>query len=143
MRMRLLIVPWLWDGRGAENVHLLSMLYSNMAFTKTNKPKQLKSILLTVTLQGDKAYQLLAHGRWFSPVLWVIPPLKLVAGILLKVAFSTKESYQIKIMEMESWLFCFSGRCPFVVYTVFKYDYCVINVLYQNIQSLWTCCPIA
>jgi hypothetical protein len=73
-----------------------------MAFTKTNKPKQLKSILLTVTLQGDKAYQLLAHGRWFSPVLWVIPPLKLVAGILLKVAFSTKESYQIKIMEMES-----------------------------------------
>jgi hypothetical protein len=55
----------LWDGGGAENVHLLSMLYSNMAFTKTNKPKQLKSILLTVTLQGDKAWwQLVDLSYW-------------------------------------------------------------------------------
>jgi hypothetical protein len=91
---------------GAENVHLLSMLYSNMAFTKTNKPKQLKSILLTVTLQGDKAYQLLAHGRWFSPGTLAYSTTKAsrhnISEILLKVAFSTKESNQIKIMEMNT-----------------------------------------
>jgi len=37
---------------------------------------------------SDKVYQLLVHGRWFSP------PLKLVAMILLKVALNTKN--QIK-----------------------------------------------
>ena len=82
----------------AENVQFLAMLYSNMAFTKTNKPKQLKSILLTVTLQGDKAYQLLAHGRWFSPGTLAYSTTKAsrhnIAEILLKVAFSTKESNQ-------------------------------------------------
>ena len=30
---------------------------------------------------SDKAYQLLAHGRWFSPGTPLLPPLKLVAMI--------------------------------------------------------------
>jgi hypothetical protein len=30
---------------------------------------------------SDKVYQLLAHGRWFSPGTRVLPPLKLVAMI--------------------------------------------------------------
>ena len=42
---------------------------------------------------SDKAYQLLVHGWWFSPVLRLLPPLKLVANdiaeILLKVALNT------------------------------------------------------
>jgi hypothetical protein len=34
---------------------------------------------------SDKVYQLLAHGRWFSPdTPALLPPLKLVAMILLK-----------------------------------------------------------
>jgi hypothetical protein len=51
---------------------------------------------------SDKVYQLLAHGRWFSPVtLRLPPPLKLVtmnddvAEILLKVALNTKKSIKI------------------------------------------------
>jgi hypothetical protein len=38
----------------------------------------------------DKVYQLLAHGRWFSPGIRLLSPLKLVAMILLKVAINTK-----------------------------------------------------
>jgi hypothetical protein len=35
-----------------------------------------------LTAASDKAYQLLAHGRWFSPdTLGLLPPLKLVAMI--------------------------------------------------------------
>ena len=30
---------------------------------------------------SDKVYQLLAHGRWFSPGTPILPPLKLVAMI--------------------------------------------------------------
>jgi hypothetical protein len=30
---------------------------------------------------SDKAYQLLAHGRWFSPGTPLLPPLQLVAMI--------------------------------------------------------------
>jgi hypothetical protein len=43
---------------------------------------------------SDKVYQLLAHGRWFSPGTPLLSPLNLVAMILLKVALSTKN--QIK-----------------------------------------------
>ena len=38
---------------------------------------------------SDKVYQLLAYGRWFSPGTPLLPPLKLVAMIQLKVALST------------------------------------------------------
>jgi hypothetical protein len=34
-----------------------------------------------LTATSDKVYQLLAQGRWFSPVLRLPPPLKLVAMI--------------------------------------------------------------
>jgi hypothetical protein len=43
---------------------------------------------------SDKAYQLLAHGRWFSPGTPASPTAKTgrhdIAEILLKVALSTK-----------------------------------------------------
>jgi hypothetical protein len=30
---------------------------------------------------SDKVYQFLAHGRWFSPLIWLLPSLKLVIMI--------------------------------------------------------------
>jgi len=45
---------------------------------------------------SDKAYQLLAHGRWFSPVTPASSTTKIgrhdIAELLLKVALSTKKS---------------------------------------------------
>jgi hypothetical protein len=43
----------------------------------------------TITYASDKVYQLLAHGRWFSPGTPASSTIKLVAMILLKVALST------------------------------------------------------
>ena len=42
-----------------------------------------KGALDSLTTATDKVYQLLAHGRWFSPVriLRLLPPLKLVVMI--------------------------------------------------------------
>jgi hypothetical protein len=49
-------------------------------------------------LASDKAYQLLAHGRWFSPGTSASSTIKSgchdIAEILLKVALSTKKSNQ-------------------------------------------------
>jgi hypothetical protein len=45
---------------------------------------------------SDKAYQLLAHGRWFSPGTPASSTTKTgchdITGILLKVALNTKKS---------------------------------------------------
>jgi len=42
---------------------------------------------------SNKVYQLLAHGRWFSPGTRLLPPLKTgrhdIAEMLLKVALNT------------------------------------------------------
>jgi hypothetical protein len=47
---------------------------------------------------SDKVYQLLAHGRWFSPYTPVFPTTKTgrydIAEILMKVALNTKQSNQ-------------------------------------------------
>jgi hypothetical protein len=49
---------------------------------------------------SDKVYQLLAHGRWFSPGTPVSSTTKTglhdISEILLKVAFNTKNQNQIK-----------------------------------------------
>ena len=49
---------------------------------------------------SDKVYQLLAHGRWFSPGTPASSTTKTgrydIAEILLKVALNTKKSNQIK-----------------------------------------------
>ena len=52
---------------------------------------------------SDKAYQLLAHGRWFSPGTPASPTTNIglhdIAEILLKVALSTKiQSNQINLL---------------------------------------------
>jgi hypothetical protein len=44
-----------------------------------------------LTAASDEVYQLLAHGRWFSPGTRLLPPLKLVAMILLKVTLNAKK----------------------------------------------------
>ena len=50
---------------------------------------------------NDKVYQLLTHGRWFSPrVFRLLPPLKLVATILLKVALKHQNSIYQSINYM-------------------------------------------
>jgi hypothetical protein len=54
----------------------------------------------------DKVYQLLAHGRWFSPGTPASSTTKTgrhdihVAEILLKVALNTKNQNQIKIIVL-------------------------------------------
>jgi hypothetical protein len=46
---------------------------------------------LLLAVASDKAYQLLAHGRWFSPASSTTKTGRHdIAEILLKVAFSTK-----------------------------------------------------
>ena len=49
---------------------------------------------------SDKVYQLLAHGRWFSPGTPASSTIKTgrhdIAEILLKVALNTKKSIKIK-----------------------------------------------
>ena len=48
-------------------------------------------LLLALAVASDKAYQLLAHGRWFSPVSSTTKTGRHdIAEILLKVALSTK-----------------------------------------------------
>jgi hypothetical protein len=52
-------------------------------------------------------YQLLAHGRWFSPGIPATSTTKTgrhdIAEILLKVALNTKiKSYQIRFLAMHS-----------------------------------------
>jgi hypothetical protein len=50
---------------------------------------------------SDKVYQLLAHGRWFSPGSLASSTTKTgghdIAEILLKVALNTKSQIQIQI----------------------------------------------
>ena len=51
----------------------------------------------------DKVYQLLAHGRWFSPGTLASSTTKTdrhdIAEILLKVALKHQKSNQIKIIQ--------------------------------------------
>jgi hypothetical protein len=56
---------------------------------------------------SDKAYQLLAHGRWFSPPSSTTKTGRHdIAKILLKVALNTKnkKNHQIKLYETASML---------------------------------------
>ena len=54
---------------------------------------------------SDKVYQLLAHGRWFSPGIPASSTTKTgrhdMAKILLKVALNTKKSNEIKYTNAE------------------------------------------
>jgi hypothetical protein len=63
----------------------------------------LKYLLLFLNLKkGDKVYQLLAHGRWFSPGSSASSTTKTgrhdLAEILLKVALSKAKSNQINLI---------------------------------------------
>jgi hypothetical protein len=66
---------------------------------------------LQITKEGasGKVYQLLAHGRWFSPSTSAFSTTKTgrhdIAGILLKVALNTIKSNQNQI------IFCFQLKC--------------------------------
>jgi hypothetical protein len=52
---------------------------------------------------GDKVYQLLAHGRWFSPGIPASPTTKTgrhdIAEILLKVALKLQKSIKNQIIN--------------------------------------------
>jgi hypothetical protein len=69
---------------------------------------------------SDKAYQLLAHGRWFSPGTPASSTTTTgrhdIAEILLKVALNTKKSNQIKSMintcAIEPWTVALTSNIP-------------------------------
>jgi hypothetical protein len=71
-----------------------------------------KKVCTRLTVSIDKVYQLLAHGRWFSPGTPASPTIKPgqhdIADILLKVALNTK--YQSII----SWTSAMYSRLPFI-----------------------------
>jgi hypothetical protein len=56
-----------------------------------------------LTTAGDKVYQLLVHGRWFSPGTLASSTTKTdhhdIAEILLKVALNTKNQKSIFLVE--------------------------------------------
>jgi hypothetical protein len=58
------------------------------------------SLKTPITAGSDKDYQLLAHGRWFSPGTPVSSTINTgrhnLAEILLKVTLSTKNQIKIK-----------------------------------------------
>ena len=70
----------------------LYKLITNTAWVRTQLCKLQKGCT-RLTAASDKAYKLLAHGRWFSPGTSVSSTTKTVlhdiAEILLKVALST------------------------------------------------------
>jgi len=59
---------------------------------------------------SDKVYQLIAHGRWFSPGTPASSTTKTgrhaIAEILLKVALNTKKSKSNQIVIKTSQLLC-------------------------------------
>jgi hypothetical protein len=63
----------------------------------------------TVHLTSDKVYQLLAHGRWFSPGTLASSTTKTghhdIAEILLKVALNTINKIKFNEMMMRSTLY--------------------------------------
>ena len=71
-----------------------------------------KKVCTRLAVSIDKVYQLLAHGRWFSPGTPASPTIKPgqhdIADILLKVALNTK--YQSII----SWTSAMYSRLPFI-----------------------------
>jgi hypothetical protein len=76
-----------------------------------------------LTAASDKAYQLLVHGRWFSPGPPASSTTKTgchdIAEILLKVALNTKnqiKSLPIKTMKsnlkVSTWIITSIAACP-------------------------------
>ena len=73
---------------------------TNMAWVRARLCKLQKGCF-RLPAANDKVYQLLTQGRWFSPrVLRLLPPLKLVAMILLKVALKHQKSIYQSINYM-------------------------------------------
>ena len=66
---------------------------TNTVWVRTRLCK-LEKRCIPLTVASDKAYQLLAHGRWYSPGTPASSTTKIgrhdIAEILLKVAFNTK-----------------------------------------------------
>ena len=95
---------------------------------------------------SDKVYQLLAHGRWFSPGTPVSSTTKTgrhdIAEILLKVAFNTKNQIKsnqkelpkcLKIDETTIVLNVFKCvTCDVSAYTVTVSLYCSAGIRYQK-----------
>jgi hypothetical protein len=63
-----------------------------------------------LTAASDEAYQLLAHGRWFSPATPASSTTKTgrhdIAEILLKVVLNTKKSINQSIQSLTMNRFC-------------------------------------
>ena len=69
-----------------------------------------------LTATSDKVYQLLAHGRWFSPGIPASSTTKTgrhdIAEILLKVALSTKKSIN-QLKPFQASTLTYFSTCPF------------------------------
>jgi len=71
----------------------------DLCFTPTLAAFQLYRGIVLNEAARDKVYQLLAHGRWFSPSTPASSTTKtchhVIAEILLKVALNTKKSNHV------------------------------------------------
>ena len=79
---------------------------------------------------SDKVYQLLAHGRWFSPGTPASSTTKTgrhdIAGILLKVALNTKIQIQSMFLLLNSWNYLYT--CVYVC--IYLYIYIMLCEIY-------------
>jgi hypothetical protein len=85
---------------------------------------------------SDKAYQLLAHGRWFSPSTPASSTIKTgrhgIAEILLKVALSTKNQINQSINQIK-WNRKKNNK-PAILRTT---TFCLVPVPFSFGLSLW------
>ena len=76
--------------------------------TNTEWVRKLQKRVHSTRSASDKVYQLLAHGRWFSPDIPASSTTKTgrhdIAEILPKVALNTKIHHQIILMIGPGWL---------------------------------------
>jgi hypothetical protein len=101
-----------------------------------------------LAVASDKAYQLLAHGRWFSPGTPASSTTKTgrhdIAEILLKVALKHKKINQsinrfLSILFYRSIKLIFtSTKSVIVYYTITALERDQYEVLWSKVQHYWT-----
>jgi hypothetical protein len=92
-----------------------------------------------LAVASDKVYQLLAHGRWFSPGTPASSTTKTgchdIAEILLKVAINTKNPIHltmIYILYINIWDGFLPGKPYFLCYLIYKDLRCLIQINFKS-----------
>ena len=112
------------------------ILFLSLTFSVCN-------IFYRLAATSDEVYQLLAHGRWFSPGTPASSTTKTgchdIAEILLKVALSTINQSQIKSMSFISFVYRKSGNFGHGFILASKYEVPKLNTpKYVTLQKLTT-----